>query len=295
MDKQVNVNARMCEISGYTADELLRMTVGDLTHPDDLAHDNELLHAFMSGGAPIYENENLPLQTQERGLRDVEVVANLYDEDGQSVVQCNVRDITERRRAETELREHQHFLDRICEVLPGVLYIFDLDENRTVFVNNASSELDYSTEEIMGMQADVARKLMHPDDQQRFQERIARIRTLNTGETAEIEYRLRDKADKWRWYISTATVFLRDESGVVRQYMAVSSDITDRKRAEFALRESEVRQHQVLQASRIGTFDVDIRSGEAIWNPTEFELLGLQPGEAMPGTATFFVMSTPKI
>ena len=46
--------------------------------------------------------ENLPLQTKQGKLREVEFVSNVYDEGGQRVIQCNIRDITDRKRAEEE-------------------------------------------------------------------------------------------------------------------------------------------------------------------------------------------------
>jgi PAS domain-containing protein len=48
--------------------------------------------------------EDLPLESKLGDKREVEIVANRYDEDGTQVVQCNVRDITERKRTESALR-----------------------------------------------------------------------------------------------------------------------------------------------------------------------------------------------
>jgi PAS domain S-box-containing protein len=244
--KIVDANPFMTTLLGYARDHLIGMELYQIGFLADAQASRDMFQTLTATRQVRYEN--LPLQTQEGGLREVEVVANLYDEAGRAVVQCNVRDITERRKTETELRDRHHLLNRIFEVLPGVLYVFDLDENRVVFVNN-TAEMTYSPEEIAGMGADAARNLMHPDDQPRFQEHIARIRTLGAGATAAFEYRMRDKAGEWRWYMSTDTVFLRDASGAARQFIGVAPEITDRKRAEFALRESEARQAFLLSLS----------------------------------------------
>ena len=154
----------------------------------------------------------------------------------------------ERAQAEAELRERQHFHSRILEVLPGVLYVFDLDENRAVFVNN-TAKMTYSPDEIAAMGVDLVRNLMHPDDQPGFHDHIACIRTLGPGETATFEYRMRDKAGKWRWYMGTDTVFLRDETGVALQFIGVAPEITDRKIAEAALSENARKQMFLLRLS----------------------------------------------
>jgi PAS domain S-box-containing protein len=65
-------------------------------------------------------------------------------------------------------------------------------------------------------------------------------------------------------------------------------DITENKRAEEELRQSEERLRLVLQASSIGTFEVDLQTGEGRWNPLEYELLGLKPGDVPGNPESFF-------
>ena len=244
--KIVDANPFMTTLIGYSREQLIGMELYQIGFLADAQASKDMFQKLKATRQVRYEN--LPMQTQQGQLRNVEVVANLYDEAGHSVVQCNVRDITERRRIDTELPEHQNFLNRIFEVLPGVLYVFDLDESRLIFVNNPA-ELTYSAEELAGMGADVVRNLMHPDDQPGFKEHIARILMLNPGTTATFEYRMRDKANKWRWYLSTDAVFLRDKSGVARQFIGVALENTDRKQAEAALHDAARRQAFLLKLS----------------------------------------------
>ena len=68
----------------------------------------------------------------------------------------------------------------------------------------------------------------------------------------------------------------------------LQEQIETRKRTEEALRDSEERQRLVLQASSMGTFEVDLLTGEGQWNATEFALLGLKPGDVEAGPDTFF-------
>ena len=243
--KIIDANPLMTQLLGYSHDQLIGMELYEIGFLADAQASQEMFQTLKNTRQVRYEN--LPLQARQGGLRDVEVVANLYEEGDHTVVQCNVRDITERRRTQTELEERQNFLDGIFKVLPGVLYAFDMDENRVVFVNNTAA-LTFSPEEVGGMGPDFVRNLMHPDDQPRFQQHIARMRTLNPGETAVFEYRMRDRADEWRWYMSTDAVYQRDESGFARQIIGVALEITERKRAEVALRESEAR-HSLLIGS----------------------------------------------
>ena len=80
-----------------------------------------------------------------------------------------------------------------------------------------------------------------------------------------------------------------DETGSVLKWFGTCTDINDLKEAEEALREAgEERLRLVLEATSMGTFEVDLRTGEGRWNTVEFELLGLKPGDAPSVPATFF-------
>jgi PAS domain S-box-containing protein len=79
-----------------------------------------------------------------------------------------------------------------------------------------------------------------------------------------------------------------DASGRIMGSVSVVRDITKQKRIEEELRESGERLRMVLQASSTGTFEVDLLTGEGSWNDTEYELLGLRPGEIPPCPENFF-------
>jgi len=65
-------------------------------------------------------------------------------------------------------------------------------------------------------------------------------------------------------------------------------EIVERKKAEEALRESEERLQRTLQASAVGTFEVDLTTGVGRWSAVEYELLGLKPGDVPAGPESFF-------
>jgi DNA-binding NtrC family response regulator len=68
----------------------------------------------------------------------------------------------------------------------------------------------------------------------------------------------------------------------------LEAEIAARKKMDDDLRLSEERQRLVLQASELGTFEVDLLTGEGQWNATEFELLGLKPGDVKASPDAFF-------
>jgi two-component system, cell cycle sensor histidine kinase and response regulator CckA len=87
------------------------------------------------------------------------------------------------------------------------------------------------------------------------------------------------QADGTRLWIDTTKIPLTDETGHTYGIMGVFEDITDRKRAEEALRKSEERLRLALLASRQGLYDLNVVTGEAVVTPEYALMLGYDPSE----------------
>ena len=98
----------MSELLGYAHEELLGKELWEIGLLKDEAASRA---AFLELQTRHYiRYENLPLQTKAGARYEVEFVSNLYDEDGQKVIQCNIRDITQRKRTEVALRRAEEKL-----------------------------------------------------------------------------------------------------------------------------------------------------------------------------------------
>jgi PAS domain S-box-containing protein len=102
--KITDANPFMTELLSYSHDELVGKELYEIGLLKDEAASVEMFRKLKSEHQVRYEN--LPLKSQGGRHQEVEVVANLYDENGRAVIQCNIRDITERKRAE----EHNKLL-----------------------------------------------------------------------------------------------------------------------------------------------------------------------------------------
>jgi PAS domain S-box-containing protein len=102
--KITDANPFMTKLLGYAHDELVGKELYQIGLMKDEAASLEMFRKLKSEHHVRYED--LPLRSQGGRHQEVEVVANLYDENGRSVIQCNIRDITERKRAE----EHNKLL-----------------------------------------------------------------------------------------------------------------------------------------------------------------------------------------
>jgi len=96
-----DANPFMTELLGYPRDRLIGKELYEIGLIKDEAESRNKFKKLKGGQEVRYED--LPLERQDGRHQDVEVVANLYQENGRAVIQCNVRDITERKHAEVAL------------------------------------------------------------------------------------------------------------------------------------------------------------------------------------------------
>ncbi|GGJ52722.1 PAS domain S-box protein [Deinococcus roseus] len=155
-------------------------------------------------------------------------------------------DITELKTIEETLRESQHFLARITNTTPTVLYLTDLHLRRVIYANTQFEDmLGYRPEEILQMDAGQLDHLVLPADLQLTPLHHPQIEGLNDGDILGTEHRILRKNGLWRWWSSRNTVFARDAQQHPTVVLTCAVDITERKTAEEKRREAE----QTLQES----------------------------------------------
>jgi PAS domain S-box-containing protein len=150
-----------------------------------------------------------------------------------------VIDVTERKRAEEELRRSEMELRQMLDLAPQVIAVYGLSNERLYANRVALDYIGLSLEE--WQQASDRGVYFHPDDRKRALDSFDRA--FSSGSVEEMELRLRKGDGTYRWFF-TRCVPLRDEKGQIKRFYAASIDIDDRKTAEdrlhqenFALRE----------------------------------------------------------
>ena len=163
--------------------------------------------------------------------------------------------VRSRKKNPILLQARLKFIDKIIEVEPGVVYIYDLEERRNVYINSHwLYAFGYTEQETQDMQDELFLRMAHPDEMAGILAHHERWRQAGEHEILETEYRLRTKAGEWRWLQSREAVFLLNKDGKVKQILGVAHDITARKETEEALRQSEARFRAMADLSPIGIF-----------------------------------------
>jgi PAS domain S-box-containing protein len=139
----------------------------------------------------------------------------------------------------SQVLQAQLLIDRLDEVMPGLIYVYDLVERSNVYANRSMATLlGYSSEQVAALGAQLLPTIMHPDDLPRAVAHHAAMPGVRDGEVVEIEYRVRDSAGGWRWLHSWETVLERDAHGLPRRTLGIAQEVTRRVQVEEELRES---------------------------------------------------------
>jgi PAS domain S-box-containing protein len=182
------------------------------------------------------------------------------DEEGYPLYWLGVQyDVTEQKRAENALTASEIRYRTLVEQMPAITYIEAVDrEERRTDLLYASPQIEamfgYSPEEWMA-DPHLFEKLLHPDDREWVLAEDAR--TDETGEPFSVEYRQFTRDGRIIW-ISDEAVLVKDEEGRPLYWQGVMHDITDQKRTEDALRQSEELYRSVVEQAAENIFLVDV-------------------------------------
>jgi PAS domain S-box-containing protein len=280
----IDVNDAATHLSGYSRAELLDMSWVDLCAPEVRT---DTLHAFLQQGGQQKSFASI-LITRSGRRRSVEITGGLAaGPGGTPVILASVRDVTG-HRSDADLRQalqnQEHFLARLSEVNPSVIYVFDLALQRTAFLTSrqALAVIGYSPQELLTMGDRVLPDLLHPDDAPRILQHLARFPSLSDHEVVEIQYRLRHRDGAYRWFDAREAVFSRDFTGVPTQVIGCAVDITDRKNAEASSQETQAHLKAFLDSAAIGAAQVDTATGRfAVVNDRYCQITGYSREELL--------------
>jgi PAS domain S-box-containing protein len=153
-----------------------------------------------------------------------------------------VRDLTDAKRAADDLERSRYFVQRLAETIPNVLFLYDLKEQRNVYVNERSANvLGYTAQEVIEMGDQFLPRTMHPDDFATLPRLAQQYAHAKDGDILEDVFRFRHKNGDWRWISRCATVFARDADGRPTQILGSAADVTAVKTAEEELRSLSAR------------------------------------------------------
>ena len=231
----MDANPFVIDLLGYRHEELLGKELWEIGLFSDTEESKAAMERLRENGYIRYED--MPLVTKQGKRVEVEFVSNSYMVGDLKVIQCNIRDITDRKWAEEAARISAERFRFLAESMPIIIFTAKPDGNID-YCNRQLSEFTGKPCE------DVCREglgpFIHPDDAEE-DNRLWR-ESIESGEPFQAESRFRRADGVYRWHLTRATA-MRDSGGITI-WIASSTDIHDRKSVEETL----VRQYHESEA-----------------------------------------------
>jgi PAS domain S-box-containing protein len=264
------VNRVASEIFDFPEGELLSRPFVDFIHKDDrsMVMDN---HLRRLRGETLPARYPFRLVGKDGGTRWVQIGAAMIEWEGRAATLNLLTDITERKLAEESLRESEELYRTLVNLSPDAISVVDVNGLLTFGSPKALQMFGYSPDdEILGRSILL---WIAPEEHEKVSTNIRRL--LTEGTPTATEHTL-IKKDGTRFIGEINAAVIHSPDGSPMRMIAITRDVTERKRVEEALRESEQRLSQIIDFLPDATFAIDLNGKVIAWNRAIEEMTGVK-------------------
>lgn len=253
-------------------------------HPDDITRLEAILQQAMQGSR-VYDCVHRVIwpdgsEHQMHGRGEV-----IFDDSGKPVQMIGtVQDITAQLRTETALQNSEKRYEIALAASRDGLWDWDVATGKVYYSPRWEEMFGYQTGEAV-QSLDAFAPLVHPDDVAGMFAEVQRYLQREIPHYAR-EFRMNHRDGTPMWTLHKA-VGIFAASGKCVRLIGTTADITERKNAEQALRESQSQLQTAQEIARLGYFRSDLRSGALEWSDRLVRMLGYEPGEIIPSMEIF--------
>lgn len=242
----VRANQRFLELINQPKENVIGRSILELNFWQNQSDRNRMIDCLLSQGS--CDDLEVGLQRPDQSNFIGQVTAKLIKINANHYIISNIHDVTERRKSEDLLRQSEERLELAFEGSLAAIWDWDLTTNDLYFSYRSLEILGYSEGDILPKITSFF-NLLHPDD--RIYVQSALDAHFSSAEYPyDVEYRIQQKSGEYRWFQSTG-IAVRDKQGKPYRMVGSTVDITSRKQAEEALRESEQNYRTVVNSGQV--------------------------------------------
>ena len=279
--KIVNFNQAAYKLYGYTKDEMAEMNIRDIDTPQTASQIESRIKLLLEKGSAVFETVQV---CKDKTLLPTEIHARIIDLKGKKLILSVIRDISERKKAETALRASEEKHRKLFEGSADAIFLADAETGILIDCNPAALELvGREKSEIVGQQ----QSILHP--QHEIEGDYARVFKQHLKQDSVLESQVIAKTGE----IKDVTIKSnRIVVGGRTVLQGVFRDTTERKKVEKKLQISEERVRQAQKVAHIGDWDWNVKTGVLVWGEETYKLFGF-PLEMVPSVDKFLAMVYP--
>jgi len=268
---------------GYQPEESQGRCGFAFAHPDDLAMAGDMWRRVIENPQHVF-SRRIRVRHKDGSWRWTEAtVRNLLHVPAVGGVVVNWRDVTDQHQAETELQRTVYLLRAVADGTTDAVFVKDREGRYLLFNEAAARFVNRSVAEVLG-QDDSA--LFDAESAKSVMERDRRVMELGQVETEEEEL---TAAGVRRTYLSTKAPF-RNPAGEVIGLIGISREITERKAAERALRDSEERYRRLVELLPDAVY-INCENELVFCNPAFLRLMGAAEAHEVLGKSPFEIFA----
>ncbi|MBU2552075.1 MAG: PAS domain S-box protein, partial [Proteobacteria bacterium] len=275
------VNPAVFGMTGYRPDEWIGTRLADHCDEENLALMIGVIAEEMGKGPAssgvIFEAVMLK---KDRKPFPVEIHGKLILDDRSQPLRLQgiTRDITERKKSETALKDSQEHLYLSLDAAKAGTWEWDLLTNENVWSEQVWALYGLAPHSCQPSH-DCWLMSIIPEDRDKTE--IAVQEAAREGRELKTEWRVMGPDGAIRWLMSRGRP-LRDATGRVVRYLGVAIDITDRKQAEEALRENQALLNATQRLTKIGGWEWDVAARTMTWTDEVYRIHDMEPDEITP-------------
>ncbi len=279
----LQINYSLCEIIGYSEEELLNTTFQAITHPDDLEIDLNYVHQMLNGTINYYQMEKRYFHKNKHIVWVLLTVSLVRDLAGNPLYFISqIQDITQRKQIEISLSQ----LAAIVQSSDDAIISKNLEGIILTWNSGAEKIYGYSAEEIVGRHISIIIPKIYTSELSEIIYQISQGKSIDAYETVRL------RKDGQRIMISTTFSPIKDNTGKIIGVSSIARDITDRKRVELAMENLRHQNELILNAAGDGIYGVDLQGNITFINIAGAKILGYQVSELIGQNIHFLIHHT---
>ena len=297
LDKQGNYcycSENIEQILGFTPDEVIGKSPFDQMTREETGRSHSIYQGILVSKGEIIDLENWNLH---RDGHEVCLLTNgfpLMDEAGnlRGYMGTN-KDITEKKYAEELLTKERGRLSSILKGTNSGSWEWNIQTGETVFNERWAEIIGYTLAELSPLSVEKWKHIAHPQDVI-VSGQLLKKHFRGESDFYEFEMRLRHKSGDWIWVLDRGKVHAWDKDGNPLLMSGSHVDITRRKKAEIALRESEALLAEAEKVAKFGSWRTDLSNFRLSWSSETCRIFGLEPGTDQPDHTDFLSFVHPE-